>query len=46
VGDKEQAAEIMMQIMKAIKLVMQTGETAVLIYGDAEIMIRKREKEQ
>jgi hypothetical protein len=43
---KKEAAEIMMQIMRALKEVMQTGESTVLVYADAEILIRKREVEQ
>lgn len=38
---KEQMAEIMMQIMKAIKEVMVSGEPLVLHYADAKITIEK-----
>jgi hypothetical protein len=41
---KEEAADIMMKIMKAIKDTMISGGTTVLVFGDAKITIEKSEE--
>ena len=43
---KEEMTEILMKIVSAIKEVMSDGKPTILIFADAEIIIRKRDVEQ